>query len=82
MTAPAPEDVHAAGVLARHLTGRLAPTLDPEIVAAALVALLREHGWRPIPRPPQIAGDGKPGDYARGAALAREQLAKTRGDRP
>lgn len=57
--APAPEDVHAAGVLARHLTGRLTPTLDPQIVAAALVALLREHGWRPIPRPPQITGDAR-----------------------
>ncbi len=82
MTAPAPEDVHAAGVLARHLAGRLAAGIDPDHVGAALVALLRQHGWRPIPRPPQITGDGKPGDYARGAALAREQLAKTRGDRP
>lgn len=54
MTAPAPEDVHAAGVLARHLTGRLAAGIDPQIVATALVTLLREHGWRPIPRPPQI----------------------------
>lgn len=63
MTAPAPEDVHAAGVLARHLTGRLAAGIDPDHVGAALVALLRQHGWRPIPRPPQIASD-RPKDHA------------------
>lgn len=66
MTAPAPEDVQAAGVLARHLTGRLAAGIDPQIVAAALVGLLREHGWRPIPRPPQITearGDPPNGEW-------------------
>ena len=76
MTDPAPEDVHAAGVLARHLTGRLAAGIDPDHVGAALVALLRQHGWRPIPRPQQITAPGRPGDYARGAAAARAQLAK------
>ena len=71
-------DAEAARLLAPHLTGRLAPTLDPQRVAALLVSVMREHGWRYIPRPAQITSDARPGDYARGAALAREQLAKTR----
>ncbi|MEV4670994.1 hypothetical protein AB0K34_05005 [Actinomadura sp. NPDC049382] len=72
MTAPAPEDVHAAGVLARHLTGRLAAGIDPDHVGAALVALLRQHGWRPIPRPPQITGDAR-GDPPNTEFLAARQ---------
>lgn len=72
MTAPAPEDVHAAGVLARHLTGRLAAGIDPDHVGAALVALLRQHGWRPIPRPPQIASEAR-GDPPNTEFLAARQ---------
>lgn len=79
MTAPAPEDVHAAGVLARHLTGRLAAHVDPQIVATACVALLRGHGWRPIPRPPQITeARGDPPNTA--WRTAREQLTRPEGD--
>lgn len=80
MTAPAPEDVHAAGVLARHLTGRLAAGIDPDHVGAALVALLRQHGWRPIPRPPQIASEAR-GDPPNTAwRTARQKLTRPEGD--
>lgn len=82
MTAPDRDDAHAAGVLARHLTGRLAAHVDPGIVATALVALMRDHGWRPIPRPPQIAGDAR-GDPPNTAwRTARQKLTRPEGDQP
>ncbi|MFD0902359.1 hypothetical protein [Actinomadura sediminis] len=51
-------DEAAADLIARHLNGRLAPHIDPRLVAAHLVDLLREHGWRPIPRPEPITAQG------------------------
>ena len=62
MTAPtdrAGDDL--ARTFARHLSGRLAAHIAPEIVAAALVDLARDQGWRHVPRPvaPQ-AGTGAP----------------------
>lgn len=90
MTTPKPEqdrhDAEAARLLAPHLTGRLAPTLDPQRVAALLVSVMREHGWRYIPRPAQIPDPGRrdPDGYRRNAAKAREELTKalaeTKGD--
>jgi len=54
-------DEAAATLIARHLAGRLAAHIEPSIVAARLVELLREHGWRPIPRPEPLTRSG-PGD--------------------
>lgn len=80
MTAPDRDDERAAGVLARHLTGRLAAGIDPAIVATALVALMREHGWRPIPRPPQIGAQAR-GDPPNTAwRTARQALERPEGE--
>lgn len=58
MTAP---DDDLARAYAAHLTGRLAAGIDPALVAAALVDIARDRGWRPIPRPPvPPAGTGAP----------------------
>jgi hypothetical protein len=69
-------DRDAAAVLAAHLRGRLAPTLDADLVAADLVALIREQGWRHVPRPQPIAAQGRkdPETAHRGAARVRAAL--------
>lgn len=72
MTAADRDDADAARLLARHLTGRLAAGIDPDHVGAALVALMRQHGWRPIPRPPQIASEAR-GDPPNTEFLAARQ---------
>lgn len=60
----------------RHLRGRLAGGIDPAIVAAALVDLLHDLGWRYIPRSGRIPDQGRkdPATAYRGADLAREGL--------
>lgn len=74
-----PDDA-AVDLIARHLTGRLAAGIDPQLVAAHLVDILREHGWRPIPRPESITAPGPrdPDTYRRGAERVREALAEAR----
>lgn len=69
-------DRDAAAVLAGHLRGRLAAGIDPALVADHLVALLREHGWRPIPRPQPITAQGRkdPATAKAGAARVRAEL--------
>lgn len=67
----------AVRAVAHVLHGRLAPTLDAGHVAGLVLDALHEIGWRHVPRPPAITAHGKPGDYAKGVAAAREALAKT-----
>lgn len=61
---------------ARHLRGRLAGGIDPAIVAAALVDLLPDLGWRYIPRSDRIPDQGRkdPATAHTGADRAREAL--------
>lgn len=75
----------------RILTGRLAPTLDPDHVAGLVLDALHDAGLRLVlHQPPIPEGRGKPGDYTRGAEQARELLARrkpgpyrpTEGDQP
>lgn len=72
----------AIRAVAAYLTGRLAPTLDPAHVAAGVLDVLHDLGWRFVPRPQPIAPTGPrdPEAYERGAALARTLLDR-RGDR-
>lgn len=74
------DDAGAVDLIARHLTGRLAAGIDARLVAGHLVELLREHGWRPIPRPTQITASGPrdPTVAVRGAERVREALAEAR----
>lgn len=67
----------AVRAVAHLLRARLVATLDAEHVAGLVLDALHEIGWRHVPRPPAITAQGKPGDYARGVAAAREALAKT-----
>ncbi|MFD9943212.1 hypothetical protein ACFWYW_14535 [Nonomuraea sp. NPDC059023] len=63
----------------RELTRRLMPYLSTEqawAIAHAFIADMLARGWRPpLERPPPPS---RRGDYQRGAALARELLAKPR----
>jgi hypothetical protein len=71
-------DRDAAHAIAAHLRGRLAPTLDADLVAADLVALIREQGWRHVPRPQPIAAQGRkdPETAKAGAERARKLMAE------
>lgn len=76
-------DEAAAYILAALLRGRLASGIDPALVAARLIATLREHGWRPIPRPQlpgQTPGAGAPpsADYLAAADRIRNQPKENR----
>jgi hypothetical protein len=73
-------DDAATTLIARHLAGRLAAHVDPRLVATRVVELLREAGWRPIPRPEPITASGPrdPTVAVRGAERAREALAEAR----
>ncbi|GGV34060.1 hypothetical protein GCM10010182_67380 [Actinomadura cremea] len=73
-------DTAAVDLIAGHLAGRLAAHVDPHLVATRVVELLRDAGWRPIPRPEQITASGPrdPTVAARGAERVREALAEAR----
>lgn len=83
MTTDEPEvDRHrerAVAGMAHLLAGRLLPGMDAEIVARRLLDLLCEdHDYRRVPRSPRIPDQGGQGDYASGAAAAREALERAR----
>ena len=61
----------AAQELARRLRPWVAGMADLDAFAVRFIQDMHGQGWRPIPRPAAITSDTRPGDYARGAALAR-----------
>lgn len=79
----AAERAHDRGtaIVARILRGRLAAGIDPDLVARHIVNDLVDDGWRPIPRPPEVAADRRPGVPPPAEwRQAREALARTEGD--
>lgn len=73
MNPPVDENELATRELARRLTPYVA-TERAWSIAAEFVTDLLARGWRPpLDRPPKL---GRKGDYARGAALARELLGR------
>lgn len=83
MSADEPEvDRHrerAVADLARLLHGRLLPGMDAgHIARQALDLLCEDHDYRRVPRSPRIPDQSGQGDYASGAAAAREALARAR----
>lgn len=49
----------ATATVARILRGRLAAGIDADLVARHVINDLVDDGWRPIPRPPQIASEAR-----------------------
>lgn len=83
-----PDQRRAADAAARELARRLQPWIvgmaDLDAFAREFITDMQGEDWRHIPRPPVLTAGGRadPAAYQRGAAKARELLARARARTP